>query len=435
MPDMPQPGLLALPPELIAMVLAHVGDRDFCRCLQASALFWPSPLDTTVELRKRRWCGCVDAHDFCATGNTEALALLMERGAPFDKGRCVVNAIIHGHGHRVLDLLCRGGVIDSAVNARDKWRQDVCRKAARLGRLDILVGEWQPHMCTHPIFTGAIQGDSLAAFQWACVARGFGPSAYDIGLMVTSGAVNILRHYRHVPMDDHISWAFMAHTAIIESADIEMVFLCMGDTPSIRAQKEICARLCGRATVRDLDLFYARFPNAFGNSCLLAAAQSRNLDAARWLCQRFPDWNNHFVERLVCLEPVNVMHRQPSEFSGSIKWLCDVALVADVPRLAYVAAERGKTDILVHVVYTALPSTDVPLDENASEQVDRQRRYNETTGKVLSAAVSGALTRFLATGDSTVHDLLVQAGVTAPCLDRIRLGSFRASASFSRDRV
>lgn len=433
----PAVGLSSLPPELIATILGHVGDRDFCRCLQASALFWPSPSDATVESRKKRWHGCVEAPDFCATGNTEALALLMERGAPFDEGRCVVNAIVHGHGDRVLDLLCRGGIVDDATNARDKWRQDIWREAARLGRVDILASEWQPHMPTHSIFAGAIQGDSLAAFQWACATRGSGPTARDIVDVATSGAINILRYYRHVPLDDHVSWAFMARAAANNAVNIEVAFLCMGDAPSITVQRNICALICHRALAHGLDLFYARFPDAFTDSCLFAAAQSRNLDAARWLCLLFPNWNDQFVEDLVCLEPANAMHRKAADFSAEmIKWLCDVGLVVNMPRLAYIAAERGRANILVHIIRAALPPPMHPSpDENASDRVGERRQHDEATGKVLSAAVAGALARFLAAGDSAVHDLLVQEGVTAPCLDRIRLGSFRASASFSRNRV
>lgn len=431
-------GLSSLPPELVAMILAHVGDRDFCRCLQAGTLFWPAPADTTVETRKRRWRGCVDAPDFCATGNTEALALLMERGAPFDEGRCVVNAIVHGHADRILDILRRGGVIDSVAKARDKWRQGVCHEAARLGHVDVLSAEWQAHMPIDSIFAGAIRGDSLAAFQWACEKRGSVPTIHDIADVVIAGATNILRHCRHVPLDGRVSWPLMAHTAASESVDIEVVFLCMGDTPSLASQKEICACLCGRATARDLDLFYARFPDAFGDACLLTAARSKNLDAARWLYQRFPDWNDHFVERLVCLEPVNVMFSRPIDFSADVKWLYDVGLVADAARLARVVAERGKVDILLHIIRSVLPSLGASSDENTTEQGDDRQQCPETSaasGRIRAAAVAGALARFLVTGDPRVHDLLVERGVTAPCLDRIRTASFRAHASFSRNHT
>ncbi|WBR14861.1 hypothetical protein pkur_cds_687 [Pandoravirus kuranda] len=426
-------GLLSLPPELIAAVLAHVGDRDFCRCLQASTLFWPSSADTTVETRKRRWRGCVNAPDFCATGNTEALALLMERGAPFDEGQCVVNAIVHGHADRVLDILRRGGVIDNVAETRNKWLQDVCYEAARLDRVDILVSEWRPHMLTGTIFDGAIKGDSLAAFQWACEKRGSVPTIHDIADVVVAGATSILRHYRRTLLDERVSWPLIACMAASRSVDIDVVFLCMGDAPSLASQEEICARLCGRATVRDIDLFYVRFPDAFGDACLLAAAWSKNLDVARWLCQRFPDWNDRFVEQLVRADPINAMFRSTPDLAAEAKWFYDVGLVADVPKLAHVAARCGKVDILLHVIRATSPT--LAAGAKAYDQDDMQQRHPETgaaSARIRAAAVAGALARFLDTGDPMMHDSLVEWGVTAPCLGRIRMASFRAHASFSR---
>nr|UDO47160.1 hypothetical protein [Pandoravirus massiliensis] len=428
-------GLLSLPPELISAILEFVGDRDFCRCQQAGALFWPPHGDTTVDLRKARWRGRVEAHDFCATGNTEALALLMQRSAPFDAGRCVVNAIVHGHGDHVLKLLYRAGVINDITDARNTWRQDICREAARLGRVDVLSAEWQPHVPMDTILNGAIDGDSLEAFHWVCATRGSGPSSRDIADVATSGAVAILRHYRHMPLD--CGWDSIAEKVSYGPAGIEVVLLCMGDAPSIGLQRTVCIFICHHALAGDLDLFYERFPDAFGYFCLIMAAQSKNLDAARWLCQRFPAWNDPLVESLVRLGPINQGPFEHIDFSLGAKWLYDAGLVADVPRMARVAAEHAiVVHILVHIIDTTLPTMDVSPSGSLREDADAQLQCAEArarANKVRSAAVAGALARFLATGDSAVHDLLVQRGITAPCLDRIRMASFRASLSFARN--
>ncbi|AJF97075.1 hypothetical protein TW95_gp0341 [Pandoravirus inopinatum] len=358
----PEIGLACLPPELIGMILGYVGDCDFCRCCQASALFWVPPTDAAIETRKRRWRGCREPHDFCATGNTEALALLSDRGVTFDVRLCVVNAIAHGHGKRILALLRCIGLVASGTVADggicDEWRQKACSVAARNGRTDILTAEWHPRLGSDCIIDSAIQGDSLAVFQWACEASGISPRAADVWSALRNGAVTILAHCRRV-LIDRAWWVHIAETAAHWSFGIEAVLLCMGDDAPPHAQSDICYALCGSAPLCDVETFYGRFPDAFNEWCLSAAVDAKRMDVARWLCERFPTLGDRLADRLVGLPPIDRMFAVPHDCGASVKWLYGTDLIGDVPQLVRIAAERGATGLAAYITDHELPFADL----------------------------------------------------------------------------
>ncbi|AGO83056.1 hypothetical protein pdul_cds_843 [Pandoravirus dulcis] len=404
-------GLACLPVELVAAILDHVGDRDFCHCLQAGALFWAASSDAAVEVRKRRWRGCREPHDFCATGNIEAIALLWDRQAAFDARLCVANAIAHGHADRVLDLLGRIGLVDRD-NVPDAWRQDACREAAKNGRIDVLAVEWHTHLGSDCVIEGAIQGDHLAAFLWACEACGAPPQRLDICHVLDGGAMTILAHCRRACPNIALWTALAMEAAADETMSLDAVFVCMGDDTPRHARSRVCDAICRHASLCDIEIFYMRFPDLFnGWPCLAAAADEKNLDVARWLCDRFPDWSDHLADQLVGLEPINRIHALPIELGVRVEWLYDMGLVGNVPRLARIAAERGALGLLARIVDRELLSTASPFDEIAMERSGRAQ--DRSPAEIKSAVVTGALARLFSAGDGTVFDWLEQRGLCA----------------------
>ncbi|AVK75368.1 hypothetical protein pqer_cds_946 [Pandoravirus quercus] len=357
----PEVGIACLPPELIGMILGYVGDCDFCRCCQASALFWVPPTDAAIETRKRRWRGCREPHDFCATGNVEALVLLWDRAVAFDVHMCVVNAIAHKYGNCVLGLLRRIGLVTSSDSNSicDEWRQEACYEASRNGRIDVLAAAWHPRLGPDCITDGAIRGDSLAAFQWACEARGIPPQRDDVYDILKSGAMTILAHCRRMHID-HVSWASMAEAAAHESLGLETVLLCMDDDTPSRSRYRIGYLLCGSAPLCDIETFYRRFPDAIGIGCLFEAADARRVDVAHWLCERFPTLADRLADDLVGAPPSNGMFAVHRDDMALVKWLYDDDLVGDVPQLARIAAERGQTQLMAHIIDRELPFADLP---------------------------------------------------------------------------
>lgn len=71
--------IAALPPEILAMILARLGDHDFAACLFAARVFH---LDdpAAYEARAKRWRGCATPADFCRVGNVDALDGMWDRG-------------------------------------------------------------------------------------------------------------------------------------------------------------------------------------------------------------------------------------------------------------------------------------------------------------------------------------------------------------------
>ncbi|QBZ81494.1 ankyrin repeat domain containing protein [Pandoravirus celtis] len=112
-----------LPAELVALVLAHLGDRDFCRARAAHRCFHvDSP--TGVAKRLAPWRGCTTPEAFCAVGLIEALKVLAERRVPMGSD-CIWTAVEHGH-LGVLRFL-----VDSGVSLKVPPR----RRMRRIGRV------------------------------------------------------------------------------------------------------------------------------------------------------------------------------------------------------------------------------------------------------------------------------------------------------------
>lgn len=105
-----------LPPELVAAITAHLGDRDLCRARAAHRCF---RVDSDEALAKRadRWRGDKTPERFCAVGLVEALEILHARGVPMGP-ECARAAASAGHVD-VLTFLRRVGTPFDAVEMLD----------------------------------------------------------------------------------------------------------------------------------------------------------------------------------------------------------------------------------------------------------------------------------------------------------------------------
>ncbi|AGO85332.1 hypothetical protein psal_cds_1106 [Pandoravirus salinus] len=387
-------GIECLPCESIATILDGVGDRDYCHCLQASALFWGASSDAAVEARKRRWSGCREPHDFCATGNVEALSALSSRGQAFDVRLCVVNALAHGHGDVVLDFLQDDGRIGDDNSTIDgEWHQEACREAAKNGRLDVLATLWDHQLGADTVVDGAVRGDRLDVFLWACEVRGFPPARRDLHEAIFHDAVAILTHCRRSMTIPQAEWSHMATSMAGHPCRIDVLFVLMGESAPVQVRKKICSLMCGRAPLRDIKALYTRFPDAFDEWCLFSAAAAGDLEVARWLCDRNPQWVDDLISVYVGLVRPHAKGYFADPHVG-VDRLYRAGLIGDVTGLVGMAAARGAVDLMARVIDNECRkhfSTDVPADAPA-EPLSRGH-YRHLPADILSAAATGALAR------------------------------------------
>lgn len=412
-------GLGGLPRELIAAILDGVGDRDYCHCLQAGAVFWGASSDAAVETRKRRWRGCREPHDFCATGNVEALALLSARDRAFDVRLCVVNGLAHGHGDVVLDFLQDAGRVGDDNSTIDgEWHQDACREAAKHGRLDVLATLWYCRpLGADTIIDGAAQGDRLDVFLWACEARGFPPARRDVREAITHGAVAILTHCRRSVPIPQAEWSQMASAMAGHPCRIDALLLLMGDDTPRQTQKNICSAMCSHAPLQDIKTLYSRFPDAFGKWCLVDAVRACDIEVARWLCARHPEWVNQVVSLHVGLGRPDAMMFIAGHPHGVVERLYHAGLIADVPGLVRIAAARGALALLALVIDAECRkhlSLDSPADDVRWLSRDH---HSHLPADIISAATMGALARLSsAANDRGPYDWLDERGLVQAVL-------------------
>ncbi|QBZ81495.1 ankyrin repeat domain containing protein [Pandoravirus celtis] len=84
-----------LPPEVIAAITAHLGDRDLCRARAAHRCF-RADSDEAMAKRADRWRGDKTPEHFCAVGLVEALEILHSRGVAMGPA-CAKAAASAGH--------------------------------------------------------------------------------------------------------------------------------------------------------------------------------------------------------------------------------------------------------------------------------------------------------------------------------------------------
>lgn len=88
-------GINMLPPELVAAITAHLGDRDLCRAREAHRCFHADS-NEAIAKRAERWRGGRTPEHFCAVGLVEALEVLHDRGVAMGS-ECAKAAASAGH--------------------------------------------------------------------------------------------------------------------------------------------------------------------------------------------------------------------------------------------------------------------------------------------------------------------------------------------------
>ncbi|AGO85062.1 Ankyrin repeat domain containing protein [Pandoravirus salinus] len=109
-------GIDMLPPEVMAAITAHLGDRDFCRARVAHRCF-RADSDEAVDRRANRWRGDKTPEHFCAVGLVEALEVLHTRRVVMGPA-CAKAAASGGHVN-VLAFLRRVGTSFDAMETLD----------------------------------------------------------------------------------------------------------------------------------------------------------------------------------------------------------------------------------------------------------------------------------------------------------------------------
>ncbi|AVK76394.1 Ankyrin repeat domain containing protein [Pandoravirus neocaledonia] len=273
-----------LPPEMMTLVLAHLDDRDFCAARAAHRSFRVDTADE-IESRATKWRGCRTLADFGGRGNAEAVCLLLALGTlpPRDVRACCGTASFGGHLD-VVRVLVRHVAFDAKCASYD---------AARGGHVHILEyarrDQWLD--CQSAV-AGAIRGDSVAAFVWACGVGGISPSVNSICAALGDGSDDVLAHCLASGIGGPVFRGQLAVGAAgrfrgIIRPFVKTLTLLLDDSTLSEAQwAQVVDSVCRSSNTDAAEIVYRAWPQLFGSDAMTAAISAGESWMLQWLCNK-----------------------------------------------------------------------------------------------------------------------------------------------------
>ncbi|AGO85158.1 hypothetical protein psal_cds_992 [Pandoravirus salinus] len=273
-----------LPPEMMALVLTHLDDRDFCAARAAHRSFRVDTADE-IEVRAAKWRGCRTLADFGERGNAEAVRLLLARGTlpPRDVRACCGTASFGAHLD-VVRALARHVAFDAKCASYD---------AARGGHVHILEharrDQWLD--CQHAL-AGAIRGDSVAAFVWVCDVGGISPSVNNICAALSNGSDDVLAHCLASGIGGPVFRGQLAVSAVDRFGWtvrplIKTLALLLDDPTLSEGQwTQVVDSVCRSNNTDAAEIVYRAWPQLFGSDAMSAAISAGANSMLQWLCNK-----------------------------------------------------------------------------------------------------------------------------------------------------